>query len=218
MAALLIEAPQSAQIGPHIIKSGARMTLEEFDEWYLHAEDTIHAEWANGETIFKMPDNQKHNGIGVLLTTLFSLFVRRKKLGRVYGDHFQLRLPGNLSRREPDLSFVAKDRLDIGQETFMAGPPDLAIEIVSPDSVTRDTVEKIKEYAAGGIREFWLINPMDNTVAAFLLDKKGKYKRIAEKDGKIDSQILAGFYIRPEWLWNALDLDPIELLAEMGVV
>lgn len=45
------------------------------------------------------------------------------------------------------------------KETYLDGPADLVVGIVSPDSVGRDRGEKFYEYAQGGVPEYWLIDP-----------------------------------------------------------
>lgn len=56
-------------------------------------------------------------------------------------------------------SFVASEHLDRLKETYLDGPADLVVGIVSPDSVGRDRGEKFYEYAQGGVPEYWLIDP-----------------------------------------------------------
>ena len=41
----------------------------------------------------------------------------------------------------------------------MLGAADLCVEVVSPESVTRDCREKLTEYEQAGVREYWLIDP-----------------------------------------------------------
>ena len=45
------------------------------------------------------------------------------------------------------------------RDTFLDGPADLVIEVISDDSVTRDRVEKFDEYLEAGVREYWVIDP-----------------------------------------------------------
>jgi Uma2 family endonuclease len=65
--------------------------------------------------------------------------------------------------REPDLLLLL-DRADQrNQDAFWLGA-DLVIEIVSPDDPTRDTEAKRADYAEAGIPEYWIVNPMDETI------------------------------------------------------
>ena len=55
--------------------------------------------------------------------------------------------------------FVATERRERIQSAYLDGPADLAVEIVSPESIARDRGDKFAEYEAGGVREYWLMNP-----------------------------------------------------------
>ena len=70
-----------------------------------------------------------------------------------------MRLPEAPRRgRVPDLLFVTSEHVDRQQPTYLDGPRDLAVEIVSPDSVRRDQGEKFVEYEQAGIPEYWLVD------------------------------------------------------------
>src|SRR5579862_1274148 len=191
-----------------------RMTMEEFDEWYSHQPE-LKAEWSSGRVSIHMAEGDDHNGIKLLVSHLFDLFIIARGLGRTFADGMQIRLPFP-SRREPDLLFVAADRLQVNKKKYIEGPPDLAVEIVSPDDPDRDYEEKFKEYEHGGVREYWLIDPLAKVVFVYVLDRNGKYKRLPPRQGKYRSRVLRGFYLREEWLWNAPEMNPLVLLDEMN--
>ena len=159
------------------------MTVDEFDrmDGMSCVIGAVHAEWSNGEVILKMPDNSEHDEIeafasdGFSIVELFRRFVRSKKLGRVYGSHFQIRLPGILSRREPDLSFVTIARLFIDR-ALIEGPPDSGISRSSPPTaLIAIYILKFKEYEAGGNpRTLWLIDPLKRNPERVFLERKGQ--------------------------------------------
>jgi Uma2 family endonuclease len=188
------------------------MTEAEFDAWY-DAQPDIQAEWSRGKVVLRMPESLEHNDILGLLIELFRAFVRHRKLGRVFFERVQIRLPFP-SRREPDLVFLAKDRLKLLQQAHILGAPDLVVEIVSPETVERDYREKFMEYESSGVRELWLIDPGQKTLNAHTL-KDGRYEHITEKRGRVASAVLPGFFLRAEWLWSAAEMDPAKLLKEM---
>ena len=59
---------------------------------------------------------------------------------------------------QPDIVFVTLERLDIVKREI-DGPPDLAVEIISPGSARLDHTVKRKLYAAGGVRFYWIVEP-----------------------------------------------------------
>ena len=192
---------------------GRRMTEKEFVEWCT---EKTRAEWVDGEVIMMAPVSDAHGGLGSWLNALVRLFIEQRDLGEVRGPESQVRLPSRRARREPDLLFVAKDRLDILRPNHIEGPPDLVVEIVSPESVSRDWREKYLEYEAAGVREYWVIDPMAERVEAYSLGEGG-YRRINEADRKISSAALPGFYLRPRWLWQRPLPKVVDALREMGV-
>lgn len=75
---------------------------------------------------------------------------------------------------------------------------DLVMEVVSPDDPTRDLETKRREYAQAGIPEYWLVNPLDETITVFTLpentpiyDIHGVYDR----SSVAESVLLPGFTV-----------------------
>ena len=70
--------------------------------------------------------------------------------------------------REPDL-LMLRDRSDPRrQDRYWLGA-DLVVEVVSPDDPDRDLVEKRADYAEGGIPEYWIADPRDETITVLAL-------------------------------------------------
>lgn len=59
----------------------------------------------------------------------------------------------------PDLLVVLPDRVGFLRTRGVDGPPDLAIEVLSPANRRHDAVTKRRLYARGGVREYWLVDP-----------------------------------------------------------
>ena len=130
-----------------------KMSYEAFLEWL--DEDT-RAEWVDGEVILLPPVSMCHQELAGFLMMVIGMYVEHKGLGRVVSAPFQMKLKHG---REPDLLFVAAEHLSRLKETYLEGPADLVVEIVSPDSVGRDRGDKFYEYEAGGVPEYWLLDP-----------------------------------------------------------
>ena len=105
-------------------------------------------------------------------------------------------------RRLPDVLFIANDRLGNLQGKHLEGPPNLAIEVVSDDSVDRDWRTKYHEYEAAGVDEYWIVDPLYQRLEAYRLDAARVYQAIPPRDGKVASIVVPGFYLRAEWLWS----------------
>ncbi len=107
--------------------------------------------------------------------------------------------------------------MDLIKETYLDGPADLAVEIVSPESVGRDRGEKFIEYEAAGIPEFWLIDPERRRAEFYELSADGLYHLAAVPEGICHSKILPGFFLRVEWLWRS-PAPTIEALRELKLI
>jgi len=193
-----------------------RMSYEEFREW---ADEDTHAEWVDGEAIVFMPAKDVHQNTLEFLYELLALFARLFNLGKVRVAPFEMKLRQGRSYREPDILFLSEESRERLTEDRLEGPADLVIEIISGDSVRRDREDKFKEYQEAGIQEYWVIDPRSGKQRAdfFRLNTHGQYELIAtEDDERVESAVLPGFWLRPSWLWQAGELDPLLALGEMA--
>ena len=189
------------------------MTEEEFEAFF--GDEDVRAEWVNGEAFIYMPATPYHNKIEKWLDRVLSGWVEHFDLGEAFASEVEIRAPG--VRRVPDVCFVAKERQTIVMETRIEGAPDLIIEIVSAVSVDRDWHDKRVEYERIGVREYWVIDPQNQRVRAYQMNAEG-YVAIAEQAGKIHSQVLQGFWIRPTDLWQEPLPNTLKVLQELGVI
>jgi Uma2 family endonuclease len=191
------------------------ITFEEFLDW---CDEDTRAEWVKGRVVLMSPASGPHQRIGSFLEVLLHLYVQKHQLGEIWRAAFRMKLASIPSAREPDLLFIAKRRSILVERTFVDGPADLAIELISPESVDRDRVEKFEEYQAVGIREYWLIDPERQKAEFYALRKNGKCARIPlADDGKFHSPVISGFWLRIEWLWQTPLLRTEVVLRELGV-
>jgi Uma2 family endonuclease len=197
---------------------GLRMSEREFEAWDT---DGVRAEWVDGEVILMAPASMGHVGLNGWLWRLIGDFVEHRELGEVFGIEAQVRLSAIPSRRNPDLFFVAQRRLQIVKRTYLEGPPDLVIEIVSPDSESRDWRDKFLEYERAGVREYWIFDLESKQMEAYSLPSRGraakKYRRLKEVDGRIDSKVLRGFYLSSSWVFRSPRPKVAVVLKELGV-
>jgi len=87
--------------------------------------------------------------------------------GQVYVAPMPVRLrPGKM--REPDVTFFQSEHMDRVHDQY-TDPPDLVVEVLSPSTRTVDEVEKLSEYAAAGIPEYWVVDAEAGVVDVFVL-------------------------------------------------
>jgi len=193
---------KDAETATHVADSvsHAKMTYEEF---LMQADEDVPAEWVDGEIILMSPASRKHQLLTSFLTALLQHFVEAKKLGVIICAPFQMKLEKRPSGREPDLLFIANDRLNLLKDMYLDGPADLAVEIISTDSRARDRGEKFYEYEQGGVREYWLIDPIRKQAEFYLLGEDDLYHLAPiGEDGEFHSAVLKGLSIKVDWLWQ----------------
>jgi Uma2 family endonuclease len=206
---------QLAKLGERLRGSpvpGVRMGEREFVDWVF---DHVDAEWVEGEVILMAPANRDHETLDEWLGRLLGEYVERTDAG-ILIRNMLLRFPRRRRLRVPDQMFVSKARAQRVRPTFVAGPPDLIVEFVSPDSRNRDRRDKYLEYEAGGVREYWIIDPMAQTLDAYTL-KGRKYDEILPTEDRVDSAVLPGFYLRAKWLFGKQRPKVAQVLKEFGI-
>lgn len=169
-------------------------TFESFIEWV--DEDTS-AEWEEGEVVFMSPASLRHQMLVGFLHSIIRAFVEHRELGKVLTAPFKMKIPGYGA--EPDVLVVLKENEGRLYNTFLDGPADLVIEVVSPESVERDRIKKFNDYEAAGVREYWIIDPNNNSFEFFRL-ADSRYQSIVVNDDVISSKILPGLRLPLAWI------------------
>jgi len=187
--------------------SPLKMTYEEFLQW---ADEDVPAEWVDGEVFLISPASHRHQLLAGFLSTMLRFFVETRHAGVILTAPFQMKLGPKLPGREPDILFVAREHLDRLKKTFLDGPADLVIEIISLESRARDRGEKFYEYEQGGVREYWLLDFLRKQAEFYQLDADGIYQLAPAIDGVYHSAVLEGLQLKVEWLWQ----EPLPLLRD----
>ena len=188
-----------------------------FDEFCSLVTEEQKADLIDGVIYMASPENIEHNEISNWLGDLLRGFLRKKKLGgKVLSSRVAFRLD-EMNSPEPDLGYVRPERAHLAKGGFVDGGPDLAVEIVSPDSVDRDYIKKRQKFAVAGIPEYWIIDPLEQKMMGLRLDKQGEYQKVKAKKDRLLSEVIPGFWVRPAWFWQDplpdLDLVLEEILA-----
>jgi Uma2 family endonuclease len=189
-----------------------RVTYEEF--LALTDEDTL-AEWVDGEIVMSSPASYLHQDIAGFLESVMRVYAETRHLGVVCSAPFQMKMSQG---REPDLLFIANDRLDRLQSNYLDGPADLVVEIVSPESVGRDRGDKFTEYEAGGVPEYWLLDPQRRWAEFYHLEGERYRLAFAGAEGEYRARNLPGFHVRVEWLWQQPLPRVLDVIRELGLI
>jgi len=102
----------------------------------------------------------------------------------------------------PDLSVIC-DKTGLGENKYV-GSPELIIEIISPSNQAHDLVMKLNLYMQYGVKEYWIVNPLLNTVQIYVLNKEGQYDQVEvlKETGIVHSEVLKGFSMNLEELFK----------------
>jgi Uma2 family endonuclease len=190
------------------------------DEYYRWSErhGYVRAEWINGEISFMPPVGPVHDDLAWWIGTLLRHYVDRKGLGRVKMDTWTKFEVPEPQVRGPDVLFLAQDRAHLITKQNVPVPPDFIVEVVSPSDPSRDYRDKYHLYEASAVREYWIVDPASQNIEAYRLDPSGRSARYYEQNGKLGSEVVAGWYVRPaQWLWHDPQPNVLDALAELGV-
>jgi len=174
------------------------LTVEEFYE--LVDEDTT-ADLVQGVIVMGSPASLQHEALFMFLAHLLREYVERRGLGVVLGSRLLVRID-LYNAREPDLMFIAAGREEIIREQEIAGAPDLIIEIISPRDRAREMIAKQAQYEQLGVKEYWRIDLPKREATVWRLGPGGRYVRAQTEGGVLRSEVVAGFWVREEWLWR----------------
>ncbi|MGD0383323.1 MAG: Uma2 family endonuclease [Thermoguttaceae bacterium] len=122
-----------------------------------------------GELIRMTPAGFKHGLIVINLSSLLDNFVKSHNLGKITGAetgfHIQ-RAPDTV--RAPDVAFIRMDRLpEEPPKGYFDGPPDLAVEVLSPNDRASEVQKKIRDWLNAGCCAVWIVDPETKSVTIY---------------------------------------------------
>jgi len=167
-----------------------------------------------GVFVMASPASYRHEDLVTFLIGTLAAYVTSNKLGKVLGSNAAFELSED-NVYQPDISFIRTERLHLARDVYFPGPPDIAIEIISPSSRNYDTVEKKINYARYGVQEYWLIDPIHEQ-ATFYTRTGDQFSPLAAEENILRSQLLAGFWLRLDWLFPPAGMDRPSLLDIAG--
>ena len=149
------EQPQVREVAP-------RFTYRD----YLRQSDDKRYELIEGELVLAPTPSPLHQGLVTRILRLLHTHVSARNLGAVLAAPLDVVLSDE-NVLQPDVLFVATDRLDIITQTHVAGAPDLVVEILSKSSVNRDRIAKRDIYRRYGVKEYWIVDPVGKSIEVF---------------------------------------------------
>jgi len=146
-----------------------------------------------GELLTMPPAKYEHMRVGANLTIILGQYVKANRLG-VVGTEGGYKLESDPDTLlAPDVSFVAQDRIRLSPEGYHSGPPDLAIEVLSPGDRKGYIDRKLLLWLGTGTRSVWLVDPRRRTVE--VISSLNDRRTFHETDELVDHTV-PGFRVK----------------------
>lgn len=147
--------------------STALMTAEELMQL---PDDGFRYELINGELEKMPPPGHPHGRIALRLSILLGQFILDQGLGEGFANETGFQLTSNPDTvLAPDFAFVTNERFAKGRnkEGYWPGPPDLAVEVLSPHDRPGKVRKKISQWFGFGVKQVWIVDPEHEIVTVY---------------------------------------------------
>jgi Uma2 family endonuclease len=149
-------------------------------------------ELVRGEIVQMPPPKGKHGVCCSQIVWLLKNYVTHAKLGWVTANDAGVLLERDPATvRGPDVAFWSIARQPAIPDGYFEIPPDLAVEVLSPDDRRGDVRAKIKQYIFYGVPLIWLVDPEMRTVLVYRGTPRGG--ELDEEDTLDGGEVLPGF-------------------------
>ncbi len=197
--ALLEPLLQSSHL-PTLAARLSRIVMEEEQkrrDFYEWLDEDKRAEFVLGELIIHSPARLAHM---VVLQRLESLLMNHWEAKDGNGIFLREQAMMRLERSDvvPDLAYWSAEKSQhFKPDTKLFPTPDFVVEVLSPSTERYDRGKKAQEYAANGVREYWLVHPEERFVEQYALkDESFELKvRHTVPDDTVDCIVLDGLRI-----------------------
>ena len=185
---------------------GKKVSYEEFMEIYEKSE--LRMEFINGEIHLLASPSITHQQVLGQLYLLFRAFFKGDKC-RVFlapfDVHFRKKDVAEPDVMQPDL-FVACDlEGNITDKDRYMGTPTLAVEVLSNSTRTKDMIDKLNTYRLSGVKEYWIVDPMQKTIVVYSLENHEiEYYKTYEPGAIAQSTFFHGLEVAVTAVFNDL--------------
>lgn len=167
-----------------------------YEDYLYLPEDGRRHEILDGEHSVSPAPSPRHQLVVLRLLLVLGNWIVERELGQLFPAPIDVVLsPSDVV--QPDLAFVAADRLNLVSETNLIGAPDLVIEVLSSSSRRRDLLTKRHLYEKYGVAEYWAVDPELETVAVYRLGERGLLREaeLSMPEGRLESPVFPGLVI-----------------------
>ena len=149
---------------------GKKVSYDEFME--IYEKSNLRMEFINGEIFILGSPSTFHQEISGRLHLLFADYLKDKKCKVFYAPfdvHFRKKDFKEADVMQPDLLIACDMDEDeaVNEKGRYMGTPTLVVEILSPSTRSKDMVDKLNTYMISGVREYWIVDPNNNTIMLY---------------------------------------------------
>lgn len=147
---------------------GKKVSYEEFMEIYEKSD--LRMEFINGEIVLLASPNTIHQEISGDLHVVFKEYLKDKKCKVYYAPfdvHFYKAGFKEPDVMQPDLLIACDTKEKVNEKGRYMGTPTLVVEILSPSTRSKDMVDKLNTYMISGVKEFWIIDPKNESILIY---------------------------------------------------
>jgi Uma2 family endonuclease len=175
-------------------------------EWQRTLEDEHRFEWIDGQLKEKPCMGAKANRVATILARLLDTFADAHNLGLVFTQECGYQIFPDEPRkvRKPDGSFIPRGRLPDDQppDGHVKVPPDLVVEVVSPNDLAEEIDARVTDYLGAGVKLIWIIYPP--TRSLWVVRRDGSAERLTEAQELSGEDVVPGFSCRVQALFAGL--------------
>jgi Uma2 family endonuclease len=135
----------------------------------LKAGDIGRCELVRGKLVMMTPAGAEHGWIANRIAYLLTRFVTERDLGGIFAAETGFQIASTPDTvRAPDVAFVSKERLARElAKGFWQGPPDLAVEVLSPGDTASEMQAKVQDWLRAGTGQVWVVDPAHRTISIY---------------------------------------------------
>lgn len=197
MSDAILESMLQSPMLPELIEQAQRaFAREQKLRRKFYADITPEHKWEFilGEVIMHSPEQNRHLAASQRIYGVLSGFTRVQRLGLVRHEKAMTCFPRN--DYEPDVIFFGPAKaVMIDPDTLKFPIPDLIVEVLSPSTEKRDRGVEFQDYALHGVAEYWIIDPVVETVELYRLSGDEYPPVEVQADGLLCSDVVPGFAI-----------------------
>jgi Uma2 family endonuclease len=156
------------------VVTGHSSTKLTYDDYLRFPDDGLRHEIIGGEHYVTPSPVTRHQRISLKLLYLITSYLEERPIGELFGAPFDVVL-STFDVVVPDIVYLSNERSHFLTARNLQGPPDLAIEILSPGTRSRDRRLKRDLYERTGVQEYWMVDPDRDIVTVYRRNTAGDY-------------------------------------------